>query len=154
MTANLSVFLAKKPLPLAILALLQFLPKNNKILVEFHNEKTPAFLLLSNGTKVAGISAVAKHILRSSFVASEGGVALLGKDAQSVQLVEEWMEYSERNLSSVVFKDLNDAMLHLDSHLKFRSFLVGYAVTCADLCVYGALKCMFIFILFMFLFAF
>jgi glutamyl-tRNA synthetase len=63
---------------------------------------------------------------------------LYGKDEK--KLSDEWVSYAYENLTKKDFKLLNVALLKLESHLNFRSFIVGYAPSLADIAVWGVLR--------------
>ncbi|EEH39882.1 glutamyl-tRNA synthetase [Paracoccidioides lutzii Pb01] len=53
--------------------------------------------------------------------------------------VDEWVKRSTA-LRPLDFKSLDQPMKELDSHLTLRSYIVGYALTLADLAVWGTLR--------------
>lgn len=52
--------------------------------------------------------------------------------------VDYWLEFSARRLCGQ--PDLTEALADLDKALSLRTFLVGHALTLADLSVWAALK--------------
>ena len=55
-------------------------------------------------------------------------------------LEEEWVTFALNRLSSVDFKQTSAALEELNSHLTLRTYLVGYALSIADISVWGALR--------------
>ena len=80
---------------------------------------------------------MAKYLARSF-----PDIHLYGKTATESSLVDWWLDVvSDGPLNSADFKVLNAAFLEMNNHLKLRSFFVGYQVTLADICIWGALRC-------------
>lgn len=52
----------------------------------------------------------------------------------------EWVEFAYEHLSVKDFKKLTPALEKLESHLNYRSFIVGYAPSVADVAVWGVLR--------------
>lgn len=51
-----------------------------------------------------------------------------------------WIDFSTYNIGPQVdFSTLSDALYHLNTHLKLRTFLAGYSVKIADLAVWGGI---------------
>ncbi|KAJ3068345.1 hypothetical protein HDU98_008466 [Podochytrium sp. JEL0797] len=62
-------------------------------------------------------------------------------DPVKASQIDYWLDFSEDSLApDAGFKPLAVAFSALNSHLKMRSFLVGYSVTLADIACWGALK--------------
>lgn len=53
---------------------------------------------------------------------------------------DEWIDFAERELVVKDFKKVSAALDKLESHLNFRSFVVGYSVSVADIAVWGFLR--------------
>lgn len=53
--------------------------------------------------------------------------------------VSHWVEYA-RKLTTKNFKELSETLKALDAHLNFRSFIVGYKPTAADVAIWGNLR--------------
>jgi glutathione S-transferase len=83
--------------------------------------------------------------VRSSPVAAAQSLYGNGSPFVSAQ-IDQWLDFSQKTLlQPSVMADFRQAQLHwntLNHHLKFRSFLAGYQLSIADLCVFGALKSM------------
>ncbi|KAL8866208.1 MAG: hypothetical protein Q9174_006436, partial [Haloplaca sp. 1 TL-2023] len=62
--------------------------------------------------------------------------ALKGKDDD---LIKEWARRAD-SLAPTDFKSVEGPLLELDSHLTLRSYVVGYALTPADLVIWGAIR--------------
>lgn len=52
----------------------------------------------------------------------------------------EWIDFATSELSVKDFKKLSVSLEKLDAHLNFRSFIVGYSVSVADIAVWGSLR--------------
>ena len=63
---------------------------------------------------------------------------LYGKD--SSKLSDEWVSFAYESLSKKDFKLLTPALEKLEAHLNFRSFIVGYTPSLADIAVWGVLR--------------
>lgn len=63
---------------------------------------------------------------------------LYGKD--SAKLSDEWVTFAYESLTKKDFKLLTPALEKLEAHLNFRSFIVGYAPSLADIAVWGSLR--------------
>ncbi|KAI9337989.1 tRNA synthetases class I, catalytic domain-containing protein [Obelidium mucronatum] len=88
--------------------------------------------------KLAGTYPVLRYISR---VSPDYAQALGVTDAVKSSQIDYWLDFSKDNLGSDAgFKPLAVAFSTLNSHLKMRSFLVGYNVTLADIACWGALK--------------
>ena len=138
MTKSLRLILAKKssPAPHGVMAMLQFLPGNENITANFQDNKVPATLHAADGTQITGIAHVLRYVARSF-----PDCKLYGKSATESSLIDYWIDYADRSVAGQTdFQKLNVALLEMNSHLRMRSFMVGYQVTLADLCVFGALK--------------
>jgi glutamyl-tRNA synthetase len=66
--------------------------------------------------------------------------AKFSKDVVATSATQEWVEFALKQLSIKDFKILNPALEKLESHLNFRSFVVGYSITVADIAVWGVLR--------------
>lgn len=62
------------------------------------------------------------------------------KDIVATSATDEWVQFALNQLSIKDFKSLNPALEKLESHLNFRSFVVGYSTTVADIAVWGILR--------------
>lgn len=65
--------------------------------------------------------------------------ALYGKDAKT-KYSDEWIKFAFKELTVKDFKQVTPALEKLESHLNFRSFIVGYTPNIADAAVWGALR--------------
>ena len=57
----------------------------------------------------------------------------------SIYQVDEWLGRAT-DFVPTDFKSIEGPLLELDSHLTLRSYVVGYALTVADLVVWGAIR--------------
>ncbi|QPG75786.1 glutamate--tRNA ligase [Brettanomyces nanus] len=105
------------------------------IKVEYINEKTIADTKLSaqllKGDEVVASSS--DEILNA--VASTFPNVLLAKESSA-----EWIKFAYEKLTVKNFKELSKDLEKLDAHLNFRSFIIGYKITTADIAVWGCLR--------------
>ncbi|KAJ3084169.1 hypothetical protein HDU99_002883 [Rhizoclosmatium hyalinum] len=88
--------------------------------------------------KLNGTYPVLRYISR---ISPEFGAALGVSDSVKASQIDYWLDFCKDNLGAEVeYKPLAIAFNTLNSHLKMRSFLVGYNVTLADIACWGALK--------------
>ncbi|ODQ63264.1 glutamyl-tRNA synthetase [Nadsonia fulvescens var. elongata DSM 6958] len=99
-------------------------------LVDKDNKESTA-VLKADGEAIVGVEAVLK-------VLGEKFPVIYGKDA--AKLSDEWISWAFQNLTVRDFKTLTPSLEKLESHLNFRSFIVGYAPTIADIAVWGVLR--------------
>jgi glutathione S-transferase len=73
---------------------------------------------------------------------SPDNATILGyTDAVKSSQIDYWLDFCQDSLSPEAgFKPLATAFSTLDSHLRLRSFLVGYSLSLADIACWGALK--------------
>lgn len=57
----------------------------------------------------------------------------------SCPIIEEWVDYSTK-LTTKNFKELSEILKKLESHLNFRSYIIGYKISIADIAIWGALR--------------
>lgn len=53
--------------------------------------------------------------------------------------IREWINRTAK-FGPTEFKSIEGPLLELDAHLTLRSHIVGYALTVADLCIWGAVR--------------
>ncbi|KAI9355924.1 tRNA synthetases class I, catalytic domain-containing protein [Zopfochytrium polystomum] len=71
----------------------------------------------------------------------EYAAALGTADPVKASQIDYWLDFCVDSLApTAAFKPLSAAFSKLDSHLKLRSFLVGYHLTVADIACWGALR--------------
>lgn len=79
-------------------------------------------------------------------IASNGTDALLALGAEFPEILvaakdsKNWIDFSYGKLTIKNFKALSKDLETLDAHLNFRSFIIGYKVTVADIAVWGCLR--------------
>lgn len=54
--------------------------------------------------------------------------------------MDNWIDFASTKLNVKDFKSLTPSLDALESYLNFRSFLVGFSITAADIAVWGALR--------------
>ncbi|CAG89749.1 DEHA2F23012p [Debaryomyces hansenii CBS767] len=62
--------------------------------------------------------------------------SILGEQAKS----QEWVKFALDKLSNKNFKELAGDLEKLDAHLNFRSFVIGYSYSLADVAIWGVLR--------------
>ncbi|CDK25626.1 unnamed protein product [Kuraishia capsulata CBS 1993] len=101
--------------------------------IEFVDDKTvdgKASALLASGDKTFISTAEILNALADAFPA-----ALPAKEES-----QEWITLSQDVLSLKDFKKLSEGLEKLETRLNFRSYLVGYSISMADVAVWGALR--------------
>lgn len=74
-----------------------------------------------------------------STLAEKFAADLYGTDLKT-KYSDEWVKFAFSELTVKDFKQLTPALEKLESHLNFRSFIVGYAPAIADIAVWGVLR--------------
>ncbi|KAJ3112513.1 hypothetical protein HDU96_004494 [Phlyctochytrium bullatum] len=98
----------------------------------------PASIGSDKSITVTGINPVLRYLCR---IDPESAKVLGATDALKMTQIDHWLDFCHDNLNpDAGFKPLANAFSTLDSHLRLRSFLVGYSVSLADLACWGALK--------------
>ncbi|ODV94262.1 hypothetical protein PACTADRAFT_35068 [Pachysolen tannophilus NRRL Y-2460] len=99
---------------------------DTSINVSFVDEKAPE-VKLSQGDKVIATdnNSVFNHLVGLSKISTDN--------------LSEWIEFSSK-LTTKDFKLLSVELEKLDSHLNFRSFIVGHKVSASDIAVWGVLR--------------
>lgn len=106
-------------------------------LVDKAQPDSTSALQLADGTTVYGSAAF--HALTSKFAAAAYGADLKTKHS------DEWVKFAATALTVKDFKQAIPALEKLESHLNFRSFVVGtYAPNVADAAVWGTLRSNFV----------
>lgn len=62
------------------------------------------------------------------------------KDPLTSTLIDQWLDFADKELSTSDFKTLDASYKKLNKYLTLRSYLVGYQATVADFIVWGALR--------------
>ncbi|VEU21249.1 DEKNAAC102193 [Brettanomyces naardenensis] len=99
-----------------------------------------------DGKTIPGTKISAQLIKGDEVVASSAGEildvladafpkVLLAKDAS-----EKWIKFAYEKLTIKNFKELSKDLETLEAHLNFRSFIIGYKITLADVAVWGCLR--------------
>lgn len=128
------LILAGKAAPIGYSALLAVSFLNNasdtEISIDFVDEKSA-----SKDSKDASA------VLDGKVVGTDAIVASLSKAHPEVfgTGVDEWISFAG-NLHTKNFKQLADSLEVLEGHLNFRSYIVGYKVTGADIAIWGNLR--------------
>eukprot|EP00761_Pharyngomonas_kirbyi_P013214 gb/GECH01013241.1/.p1 GENE.gb/GECH01013241.1/~~gb/GECH01013241.1/.p1 ORF type:complete len:727 (+),score=193.33 gb/GECH01013241.1/:1-2181(+) len=99
-------------------------------------EITQAELHLNNGRIIRGNNTIASFLCKS---AKDKKGLFTSEDEDTIK-IEQFLEFSSGELLSTEDKTLAIALQRLNHHLTFRTFLIGYHLTLADLAVYEALK--------------
>ncbi|RKP28054.1 tRNA synthetases class I, catalytic domain-containing protein [Syncephalis pseudoplumigaleata] len=97
-------------------------------------DQSTAKLDINNETTVSGDAAVLTRLAEVCESALLNG----GSDTEK-QAIARWVEFSQR-LSTTDFKALQPALEELNHHLLMRTFLVGHAISLADIACWGALR--------------
>lgn len=128
---------AKAPLiDYPLLAAREFLNSADQTIdVDFVDGKTvgtdgSAGQLLKDGDVVASNAGVALDLLAKSFP-----TLLIAPEAS-----DEWVQFAYEKLTNKNFKELSVSLEKLESHLNFRSYIIGYRITLADIAVWGCLR--------------
>lgn len=116
-------------------------------LVNFDEPISPIDLKFVDAALVESSCSESSSVLSSKTDAIKGGkniIKFLGKefpkDVKVPEAAAEWVEFVYKQLSVKDFKTLTPALEKLESHLNFRSFVVGYSVSIADIAVWGVLR--------------
>ncbi|GMM39002.1 glutamate--tRNA ligase [Saccharomycopsis crataegensis] len=131
------LIIAGKGQPLAYGALIAASLVNNAhkdaIAVEYVDEKS-----------ASKQSKDANAVLNDSTIGSGAIIAALASKYPDVfgtdsTEITHWLEYATK-LTTKNFKELSEVLKVLESHLNFRSYIVGYATTAADVAIWGNLR--------------
>ncbi|KAJ3417380.1 hypothetical protein HDV05_004845 [Chytridiales sp. JEL 0842] len=92
----------------------------------------------SPSVHLAGPYKVLRYLSRYN---TENATILGYTDPIKASQIDYWLDFCQDSLSPEAgFKPLASAFSTLDSHLRLRSFLVGYSLSLADIACWGALK--------------
>ncbi|KAI8802042.1 tRNA synthetases class I, catalytic domain-containing protein [Cladochytrium replicatum] len=130
--------------PLGLLATVHHLKRFAKLDYTFEGD-TDVVLTLPGGQSVTGNHNVMRTLLRlhNPSIPTDTGLASLydpKTNPVEASLVDYWLDFAQTRLVGSDHKGLASALVSLDTHLRFRTVLVGYQVTLADYAVWGALK--------------
>ncbi|KAG0749319.1 hypothetical protein G6F16_001108 [Rhizopus arrhizus] len=89
-----------------------------------------------NGESYDTVNAIARLLTR---LHPEAGLYDL-KDPLTSTLIDQWLDFAEKELSTSDFKTLDASYKKLNKYLTLRSYLVGYQATVADFIIWGALR--------------
>ncbi|XP_071778242.2 bifunctional glutamate/proline--tRNA ligase isoform X1 [Centroberyx gerrardi] len=90
-------------------------------------------LHVSDAVQFSDVNSITRYLARVA-----PALGLYGANMMEQTEVDHWLEFSARRLCGQT--GLTAALGELDKALSLRTFLVGHAVTLADLCVWAALK--------------
>uniref|UniRef100_A0A668AN30 Bifunctional glutamate/proline--tRNA ligase n=1 Tax=Myripristis murdjan TaxID=586833 RepID=A0A668AN30_9TELE len=90
-------------------------------------------LHVSDAIQFSDVNSITRYLARVA-----PALGLYGANMMEQTEVDHWLEFSARRLCGQT--GLSVALGELDKALSLRTFLVGHAVTLADLCVWAALK--------------
>ncbi|KAI8909591.1 tRNA synthetases class I, catalytic domain-containing protein [Gorgonomyces haynaldii] len=88
-----------------------------------------------NGTKITGTSNILRA-LGSLYPLTR----MYGVDPLNTTQIDYWIDYTDKHLGTTDFKQLSVTFDALDNHFTLNSFLVGYHLSLADICLWGALR--------------
>ncbi|XP_067311528.1 bifunctional glutamate/proline--tRNA ligase isoform X2 [Pseudorasbora parva] len=96
-------------------------------------EGKDTILYVSDQVQFSDVNSITRYLARVA-----PALGLYGSNLMDQSEVDHWLEFSARRLCGQ--SDLSSALADLDKALALRTFLVGYSVTLADLCIWAALK--------------
>lgn len=132
---------------LSVAAKAAFLPYSALIAAEFlaaESQPVPAVTYVDEAA-VSSDKSTVEYVSEGQTVTGEeavlGAIALkVSSISGSVDASASWVQFALTKLANKNFKTLAADLEKLDAHLNFRSFVVGYAVSAADIAVWGVLR--------------
>ncbi|KAG1668987.1 hypothetical protein FOA52_000580 [Chlamydomonas sp. UWO 241] len=91
-------------------------------------------LTTSSGDEFTGVPLILRYIARSA----SSGQALYGSDALGATQIDYWLDYALANV--VAGANFDSVCNGINDYLALRSFVVGHALSVADLALWGQLK--------------
>ena len=133
---------------LTVAAKAPFIPYSTIIASEFVKAETDVSLtveFVDEKSVESGSDATAKLVVGEKTYSGEleslkGLAALIPSISSSVDSSLSWVEFALGKLANKNFKALAADLEKLDAHLNFRSFIVGYSYSLADIAVWGVLR--------------
>ena len=133
---------------LTVAAKAPFIPYSTIIASEFVKAETDVSLtveFVDEKSVESGSDATAKLVVGEKTYSGEleslkGLAALIPSISSSVDSSLSWVEFALGKLANKNFKALAADLEKLDTHLNFRSFIVGYSYSLADIAVWGVLR--------------
>lgn len=104
---------------------------DDAVIEKDNSDSTVVLESVTDGSKIYGNEKALRFL--------DGKYSLSGP-AGDAQLIDEWVKFAFEALTIRDFKSLTPSLEKLESHLNFRTFIVGYTRTLADIALWGVLR--------------
>lgn len=108
---------------------------DKSVTVEFVDDKS-----VESGKDVTAKFTNDGKTVEGELEAAQALIALTSQIDQGGDNASEWAKFAVEKLANKNFKALAADLEKLDAHLNFRSFIVGYTLTLADVAIWGVLR--------------